>query len=674
MTSTFEYSKINENSSSELGNVTLRQGLKFKKSQDNKTKKIEKKNLLFEGFQGFQGNLDEGPVSASKQAIIKTNQLISQTDNTVTSQVKQLEALQNKFNTILQQYNQSNTNLIKGVNNYIQTPTTSKKKTFQNVYVNKMVNGAVANYVNTYNDNTSAPVATMLGNNYTFNSCKTAAEDKGYQFFGLENVDLQSQTASCGVSNSQGDLSKYGAYVPRCNKGSDGNMYGGGWTNAIYSTSGNYIGCYGDGPERAMTFSGADMSKYNSVYVCGPFGIGPWGGSNFPDPTAQWIWYTPNAQNDAPDNTNAPVNIIYQYNYSGSSYLPATIYGMCDNGSTVYLNSQKIGNINGGWGGPGISIPINLAPGVNTIVVAAFNQGGPAGLVLTVVNQSGQVLFNTNANWKYTSESIANLANGAQIFSVDSCKSYAINNGYTYFGLQNGTKGNSQCFVSNDLNTSTGKYGSVNGSTKLNDGQMYGIKNSISVYELNKVGISSDMGKVGYLDETSNLAEYPQSMYTIDPTTQMPIIKNSSGCPKSVTGIDTLEWEDYPKTGVSMSMSSVCGLQKAVQDDTISNEALRMQLASIADEIVNKITYLESLNLNLNNQMGIDRTVLDQNLKKYQALSKQYHQYKTVDEANINGILSDSDIVVLQENYGYLFWSILAIAVVVITVNTIKNK
>jgi hypothetical protein len=163
-------------------------------------------------------------------------------------------------------------------------------------------------------------------------------------------------------------------------------------------------------------------------------------------------------------------------------------------------------------------------------------------------------------------------------------------------------------------------------------------------------------------------------MYTIDPTTQMPIIKNSSGCPKSVTGIDTLEWEDYPKTGVSMSMSSVCGLQKAVQDDTISNEALRMQLASIADEIVNKITYLESLNLNLNNQMGIDRTVLDQNLKKYQALSKQYHQYKTVDEANINGILSDSDIVVLQENYGYLFWSILAIAVVVITVNTIKNK
>ena len=98
-----------------------------------------------------------------------------------------------------------------------------------------------------------------------------------------------------------------------------------------------------------------------------------------------------------------------------------------------------------------------------------------------------------------------------------------------------------------------------------------------------------------------------------------------------------------------------------------------MQLASIADEIVNKITYLESLNLDLNNQMGIDKTVLDANLKKYQALSIQYHQYKTSDAMNINGILTDSDIVVLQENYSYLFWSILAIAVVVITIHTIKK-
>ena len=71
--------------------------------------------------------------------------------------------------------------------------------------------------------------------------------------------------------------------------------------------------------------------------------------------------------------------------------------------------------------------------------------------------------------------------------------------------------------------------------------------------------------------------------------------------------------------------------------------------------------------------MGIDRTVLQENLKKYQEISKQYNQYNSVDSTNINGILSDSDIVVLQENYSYLFWSILAIAIVVVTIHTIKK-
>jgi len=98
-----------------------------------------------------------------------------------------------------------------------------------------------------------------------------------------------------------------------------------------------------------------------------------------------------------------------------------------------------------------------------------------------------------------------------------------------------------------------------------------------------------------------------------------------------------------------------------------------MQLATLAYEIVNKITYLESLNLSMNNQMGIDKSVLDDNLKKYKVLSKQYNQYKDIDASNINGILSDSNIVVLQENYSYLFWSILAIAIVVVTIHTIKK-
>ena len=40
---------------------------------------------------------------------------------------------------------------------------------------------------------------------------------------------------------------------------------------------------------------------------------------------------------------------------------------------------------------------------------------------------------------------------------------------------------------------------------------------------------------------------------------------------------------------------------------------------------------------------------------------------------NINGILTDSDLRVLQENYSYIMWSIFAIGALTITINTLKK-
>ena len=40
---------------------------------------------------------------------------------------------------------------------------------------------------------------------------------------------------------------------------------------------------------------------------------------------------------------------------------------------------------------------------------------------------------------------------------------------------------------------------------------------------------------------------------------------------------------------------------------------------------------------------------------------------------DINGMLSDTDLRVLQENYSYIFWSILAVGLLTITVNNFKK-
>jgi hypothetical protein len=41
---------------------------------------------------------------------------------------------------------------------------------------------------------------------------------------------------------------------------------------------------------------------------------------------------------------------------------------------------------------------------------------------------------------------------------------------------------------------------------------------------------------------------------------------------------------------------------------------------------------------------------------------------------DINAMTTDSDLNVLKNNYRYLFWTILAISAVIITINVIKDK
>jgi hypothetical protein len=40
---------------------------------------------------------------------------------------------------------------------------------------------------------------------------------------------------------------------------------------------------------------------------------------------------------------------------------------------------------------------------------------------------------------------------------------------------------------------------------------------------------------------------------------------------------------------------------------------------------------------------------------------------------DLNAMMSDSDLVVLQNNYQYILWSIIAVGVIITTINTIKK-
>ena len=760
MTSIFEYSNLNKKNNSDLGTVTLNQGIKFKKYQNKITSNVKSKNLLFEGFKGLAGNVSDNNINAP-QAIHQTRKLLDETDQNVTSQLAALDALQTKFNTILTQYNGSNSNLMGATDTYVQTTNLPDEKNYnKNVVVNTVVSNPQSTYVGCYadaEDRAMKGTSELSGKYVTLDQCKQSAANGGYKYFGLQDYKAENQTGWCATSNSLSETQKYGPGLLQNEKAI--------WSSNTAGSGANNMTITGDGRIVVQTAEGEiKWQSDNAPAEC------TWGG-----------------------NVN-PGSVVGSY---GGNCVGKPKGIDCGNPSSSesYGTDGIVGNLNNYIKN---AVNTNISKGITNFSYSALSEysGDPAFCCAKTVNysyqcggfpfKSGEISGGSNIDFNCSDE-------------ITKCKFFlslqSDGNLCLYRGTPENNTGSVWCSYTNGKQqkpnsnwvASKGKYGtdymimgqmlgseewvsSSDGSlllvmqsngdlvlytsdpqpncTKGQNDNMYGGGWANAVYEMDRVGNPAYMGKVGYIDDNDRLSEYPTTMFNPnkEPTYNMvqnidkggndidipsdkrenstvelckvisdslgdqcpgfvfdkvnnrcfpknnamitspqsyldytdvyyknPKINNNASCTKIVDGVDAVEYANYQMTGMSMSKNTVCGLQKATQRQNINRDILKIQLASIADEIVNKITYVETLNSQLNNQMGIDKTVLEQTLHKYQGISKQYNQYKTVGSANINGILSDSDIVVLQENYQYLFWSILAIAIVIITINVIKK-
>ena len=82
----------------------------------------------------------------------------------------------------------------------------------------------------------------------------------------------------------------------------------------------------------------------------------------------------------------------------------------------------------------------------------------------------------------------------------------------------------------------------------------------------------------------------------------------------------------------------------------------------------------------LTNRYGTNTQDLQQqSLTNEKGLSNYYKDIKTTNnkigtfDTNVDNIMNDSDIIVLQKNYDYLFWSIIAVTTVIISMNIVKK-
>ena len=96
-----------------------------------------------------------------------------------------------------------------------------------------------------------------------------------------------------------------------------------------------------------------------------------------------------------------------------------------------------------------------------------------------------------------------------------------------------------------------------------------------------------------------------------------------------------------------------------------------MQINATTAKILDIIFKVESQNINVNKNIDTTDTSLDEYIAKYKQIGTQINEIDMPAQAII---IEDSDVYVLQENYNYMFWSILAIVSIIIAMNLSRTN
>ena len=562
-----------------------------------------------------------------------------------------------------------------------------------NVVVNKVLNTPSSSYVGCYIDSSSNPSMTSVDNGnkiYNYDSCQAAALNSGSSYFALQGLEPTTNLSSCYTSNDVSSAKKYGEATTMCKSDSDGNVYGNTLVNAIYeSPSGNttYVGTYGDGPTRAMTLvnGGSRTFTYDSC------------------------------REQAIKTGNKYFGL--QYFNSGNQLAQCTLSNdfteASKYGKKYNYSTGKDGKIyGGGWSNSIYQVESDLSN-----YIGCYNDSATSPAMTSVGNGSATYSFST---CKEAATSSGNKYFALQGTSAGSSKCFVSNDLSTAkkYGEAKpctkslddknyGNNGINAIYKMNELGDASlvGKMGYVDFNSELKEfpSSMIGLESTYDRYDnygttLTSIATlqnatydsaaskcSSSSSYYGFtLDSSTNVAEFygkeiiNPSNRILKPNTTLYIrgqtIQNlNNSCNKQVTNIDSTQWKNYVKKSGYMSPSTTCDLSNAITNASKKSDIIQNQIIVTAKKIVKILNDLNKKSVSINNTTGLNTTTIQSNIQKYNDVIVQMSEFTDVRENNISNIVKESDIKVLQENYGYMFWSILAIATVIVTMNIMRK-
>jgi len=497
----------------------------------------------------------------------------------------------------------------------------------QVVYSSPAGNILQNNYLGCYRDRPQRAMPKYLGNRKTYETCQEEAQKGNWKYFGLQYMQ-SNETSECWVNNNLEQSTGYGK-ATNCRQAKDGTWNGGGWSNAVYSVNPNgqyFLIIQGDG---------------NVVIYRG----------KGPHDNQGAIWSTrTNGKQQSPNQKYVASNNTYGKNWiSSGQTLGAGDFISTNNGDLV-LMMEPNGNLV-------LYSTITLDEGCVTQNNTTFGTNG--------INSIYQLSHLPNKNYLgkfgYVDED-TNLReySGDQI--LKDSKEYMLFNDYDSVG--------------NDIE-------------KIENTTLQGLMDLCNKNDKCGGFIYVPNAKVGYL---KNKNMFPKGSKTYVPNSGYVLgvkkvqIKETTSCTNKTKEISAYTLERYP-TGKNISDDSQCFRDLLSQNTLVSLDKYKNELSILGKDIANKMKDLYNKNEKIYQQLSISEEDFKKNVLEYENIAEKLGndlQNLEINNTNIegmqnlsiddiNGMLNDSDLIVLQQNYSYFLWSILAVGTVAATINIMKK-
>jgi hypothetical protein len=163
-----------------------------------------------------------------------------------------------------------------------------------------------------------------------------------------------------------------------------------------------------------------------------------------------------------------------------------------------------------------------------------------------------------------------------------------------------------------------------------------------------------------------------------------PLVPTKKTCSTQIVDVDTIQYDNYVK-GDAMTPDTQCNPQIVSNEDREKFLQIKNNLADLGQEIASKMENLYAQDNKIYEKMNMNFDQFKKNMAMYININKRIKKeleisypsniegMTNLNMNDINGMLSDSDLKVLQENYSYIFWSILAVGILTITINVMKK-